>query len=207
MNLSSRVVAPNPRAALSKGRQPGEGRDLVRRRGHRLRRLLAVIALLSLGSISALASSTASASASSNFSNHTSGVWWFWSSNFPYSFSEHASAGGIYTVECNPGCTYEWDYVTVDGLSMDVSNGQANWLPPTPIYIAEWLDYYQSGYNFVNSWAGQYYVNCIASIYDSYQCLGDHPDYSYYVPMHVKHTYEGWTMNGCCTDQASYWIV
>jgi hypothetical protein len=143
------------------------------------------------------------ASATSAFVNSASTTWWFWSGNVPFSY--HVSAVGYGQYNAYYG-TPGWDYVTYDQDTTDVSNGNAWWLPPDPIYLAEWLQYYQKGYNYVTSYGGQFYISCSHSASDSALCVGDHPNRSFYVVMHVLHVYEGWPANGCCAAQNTHWL-
>jgi hypothetical protein len=182
------------------------GRDTTlrkRARVHRLRRYATIATILAVGGISAAISPTVRASAASNFGASTSRVWWFWTSNVPFSYTVYAGGNGTYTRASLDGDYY--DYVSYDSDNLTVKAGRTV-LPPNPIYVGTYLQYYQEGYNFVNRWGGQFYVNCLKSPTDSAVCVGDHPDYDYFEVMHVMQVYEGFPDSGCCTDQNELWL-
>ncbi|MGD0834488.1 MAG: hypothetical protein ABSA40_08720 [Candidatus Dormibacteria bacterium] len=181
--------------------ESGAQRSLRRVTG--VRRFVALAALLTVASMAFLASSTASASASTVSGGHTSTTWWFWEGATPINFSVTASASVWYDAYSSYG---GWDEVTRDQDLVDVYRGADPSQLGTPILTATWLNYYQSGYNYVDSWTGQYWVPVSTYYLDSYTSVGDAPNYGYWDTMHVMQVFEGYPSSGCCGDQTEYFV-
>jgi hypothetical protein len=134
--------------------------------------------------------------------NPEKGTFWFSCDLVPYGFPFHAGGYVWYTAYAGePG----WDRVTQDWDFSFVTNGVAN--PYCQAYALTYLSYYQEGYNYVDSWAGQYYVAVVHTANDSVVSVGDHPNKNYYVTMHVA-AYPGAQggADACCgVDWAGFW--
>jgi len=143
------------------------------------------------------------ASATSENGNYEKGTFWFSCNLVPYGFPYHA--GGYVWYNAYYG-TPGWDRVTQDWDYSFVTNGVQN--PYCQAYAITYLDYYQEGYNYVNSWGGQYYVAIVHTSNDSVVSVGDHPNENYYVVMHVA----AWPgaqggADACCgVDWAGMWV-
>lgn len=74
--------------------------------------------------------------------------------------------------------------------------------------VATYLNYYQQGYNYVDTWGGQYYVPVVHSADDSAVGVGDNPpNERYYLDVHTMDVPTGVESgDGCCADQSPFWI-
>ena len=174
---------------------------------------LGILTVLVLGCLwAAYPPAPAHAAGPYSFGKATTVTWYFWYSDdhaaFPVSYTVYAGGNGDYYQDELDNSYYDYVYYDTDNVTVHNGNQPPDGaFPGGPIHAGTYLNYYQEGYNYVNSFAGHWYQNCLKSPTDTTICVGDNPDYDYFETMHVLHVWLGYgNDNTCCTDQSTEYI-